>query len=218
MHLHFLVAGVRWCVMGSRSCLHTGDRVKARFCSRVGNQENSWSWSHSSYIPSSGKRSKRFWVAKPKVLAGLAVCWLFVGLASLAKAASLPIGFGPWPRRVKPRLTVDEVYRWPLLFNCLLLPWKQICPKCPPLPQPQHTGACLPTTTVGDLVSRLVVDCWRRCLISANSSQTKLVVKLVGSSAAAVATCTTDLPADDNCRRPCESLSCRLLAQMPDLG
>jgi len=101
-----------------------------------------------------------------------------------------PVGLGPWPRRVKPRPTVGEVYRGLLSFNCLPLPWGQLLTKCPPLPQPQHTGPHLPTTAVGDLVGRSAVDCWRKCLISANSSRTRLVVKLVGLSAAAEATCT----------------------------
>jgi len=102
------------------------------------------------------------------------------------------MGFGPWPwpRSVKPGPTVGGVYRGPLPFNCLPLPWGQLRMKCPPLPQPQHTGPCLSSTAAGDPLGRSVVDCWRSCLISANSSWIKLVVKLVGSSAAAVATCT----------------------------
>jgi len=97
------------------------------------------------------------------------------------------LGLWPWPRRVKLRPTDGGVCRGPSLFNCLLLPWGQLRTKCPPLPQPQHTGSRLPTTA--DLVGRSAVDCWRKCLISANSSQTKLVVKLVGASAAAEAIC-----------------------------
>jgi len=67
-------------------------------------------------------------------------------------------------------LCLRELNRGPRSFTCLLLPWWQLCIKCPPLPQPQHTGARLPTTTVGDLVGRSAVACWHRCLISANSS------------------------------------------------
>jgi len=68
--------------------------------------------------------------------------------------------------------------------------------KCPPLPQPQHTGRRLSSTSVGDPRGFSTVDCWRSCLISANSSRTKLVVKLIGSSAAAVATCTAVFAGD----------------------
>jgi len=50
---------------------------------------------------------------------------------------------------------------------------------------PTHRGS----TAVGDLGGCSTADCWRRCLISASSSQTRLVVKPVGSSTAAVATC-----------------------------
>jgi len=113
-----------------------------------------------------------------------------------------PVWFGPWPwpwpwpRRVKPRPTVGEVYRRPSSFNCLPLPLGWLRMRCPPLPQPQHTGVRLPTTAVGDLVGHSAVDCWHRCLISASSSRTKLVVKLVSLSAAAVAPCTAEL-ADD---------------------
>jgi len=94
------------------------------------------------------------------------------------------LGFGPWPRRVEPRPTVSGVDRGPLLVNCFFLSWGQLCTKCLPLPQPQHPGACLPTTAVSDLMSRSAVDCWCRCLISANRSRVKHVVKLVSSMAA----------------------------------
>jgi len=108
------------------------------------------------------------------------------------------VGFWPWslPWRVKPGFTVGEIYRGPLPFNCLPLPWRQLRTKCPPLPQPQHTVHRLSSTAAGDPQSRSTVNCWRSCLISANSSQTKLVVKLVSSSAAAVATCTAVFAGD----------------------
>jgi len=94
-------------------------------------------------------------------------------------------------------LCLRELKPGPTIVYPLLLPWWQLCSKCPPLPQPQHTGSRLPTTTVSDIVGRSAVVCWHRCLISANSSRTKLVVKLVGLSAAAVTTCTADLADDD---------------------
>jgi len=109
-----------------------------------------------------------------------------------------PVEFGPWPLswRIKPGPTVGGIYRGPLPFNCLPLPWRQLHMKCPPLPQLQHTGRRLSSTAAGDPLGRSAVDCWRSCLISANSSRTKLVVKLVGSSAAAVATCTAVFAGD----------------------
>jgi len=51
-------------------------------------------------------------------------------------------------------------------------------------------GVRLLTTVVGDLAGRSTANCRRRCLISVSSSQTKFVVKLVSSLAAAVAMCT----------------------------
>jgi len=110
-----------------------------------------------------------------------------------------PVGFRPWPLpgRVKPGPTVGGSYRGPLPFNCLPLAWGQLRMKCPPLPQPQHIlGRRLSATFVGDPRGLSTVDCWRRCLISASSSQTKLVVKLIGSLAAAVATCTAVFAGD----------------------
>jgi len=133
--------------------------------------------------------SRRFWWA----LQPANSLW---GLPPWRRRPPHPIGFGPWPRRIKPRPTVGGVYRGPFPFNCLPLPWGQLCLKCPPLPQSQHTGPRLSPTAAGDPVGRSVVDCWRSCLISANRSRTKLVVKLVGSSAAAVVTCTA-VGADD---------------------
>jgi len=107
--------------------------------------------------------SRRFWWA----LRPANTPW---GLPLRRRRPPHPVGFGPWPRRVKPRPMVGEVYRGPSSFNCLPLPWGQLRTKCPPLPQPQHTGARLPATAVGDLVGRSAVDCWCRCLISASSS------------------------------------------------
>jgi len=74
-----------------------------------------------------------------------------------------PVGFGLWPlpRRVKPGPTVGGVYRGPLPFNCLPLPWGHLCMKCLPLPQPQHTGRHLSSTSVGDPRGLSTVDCWR---------------------------------------------------------
>jgi len=83
------------------------------------------------------------------------------------------VRFGPWhlSGRVKPGPTVGGSYRRPLSFNCLPLPWGQLRMKCPPLPQPQHTlGRRLSLTFVGNPRGLSTVDCWRSCLISANSS------------------------------------------------
>jgi len=108
-----------------------------------------------------------------------------------------PVGFGPWPLPwgVKLGPTVGGSYRGPSLFNRLPLPRGQLRRKCPPLPQPQHTGPRLSSTATDDLLGLSAVDCWRSCLISASSSRIKLVVKL-DSSAAAAATCTAVFAGD----------------------
>jgi len=136
-----------------------------------------------------GCPSRRFWQA----LRPTNSPW---GLPLRRRRPPHPMGFGPWPRRVKPRPTVGGVYRGLFPFNCLPLPWGQLRMKCPPLPQPQHMGFRLPSTSAGDLLGRSAVDCWRSCLSSAHSSRTKLVVKLVDSSTAAVATCAVVLVGD----------------------
>jgi len=46
--------------------------------------------SHSLYTPSSGKPPKHFLVARPEVLANLAVCSLSMGLVTLLKGTFLP--------------------------------------------------------------------------------------------------------------------------------
>jgi len=135
--------------------------------------------------------SRRFW----RALRPTDSPW---GLPLRQRRPPHPVGFGPWPwpRGVKPGPTVGGVYRGPLPFNCLPLPWGHLRMKCPPLPQPQHTGRRRSSPSVGDPRGLSTVDCWRSCLISASSSRTKLVVKLIGSSAAAVATCTAVFAGD----------------------
>jgi len=134
---------------------------------------------------------RRFWrVLRPANSPG--------GLPLWRRRPPHPTGFGPWPRRVKPSPMVGGIYHGPFPYNCLPLPWGQLRIKCPSLPQPQHTGFHLPSTAVGGLVGRSAVDCWRSCLSSASNSQTKLVVKLFGLSAAAVATCTAVIAGDVN--------------------
>jgi len=64
--------------------------------------------------------SRRFW----RALRPANFPW---GLPLWQRRPSHPIGFGPWPRRVKPRPTVGGVYSGPFPFNCLPLPWGQLC-------------------------------------------------------------------------------------------
>jgi len=135
--------------------------------------------------------SRRFW----RALRPTTSPW---GLPLWRRRPHHPVGFGPWPLpwRVEPGPTVGGSYRGPLRFNCLPLPWGQLRMKCPPLPQPQHTGRRPSSTAVDNPRGLSAVDCWRSCLILASSSQTKLVVKLVGFSAAAMVTCTAVFAAD----------------------
>jgi len=129
--------------------------------------------------------SRRFW----RALRPTNSPW---GLLLWQRRPRHPVGFGPRPLpwRVKPGLTVGGVYRGPLSFNRLPLPCGQLLTKCLTQPQPKHTGRRLSPTAVNDPRGLLTVDCWCSCLISASSSRTKLVVKPVGSSSAAVVTCT----------------------------
>jgi len=140
--------------------------------------------------------SRRFW----RALQPANFPW---GLPLWRRRPRYPVGFGPWllSWRVKPGPTVGESYRGPLLFNCLPLPWGQLRTKCLPLPQPQHTGRCLSWRAVDDPRGCSAVDCQRSSLISANSSRAKLVVKLVGSSAAAERLTQTELSMPQICHR-----------------
>jgi len=135
-------------------------------------------------------------VAKPRFRWTLRPANSLWGLPFWRRRPPHLIGFEPWPRRVKPRLMVGEVYRGSSSYYCLLLPWGQLLMRCPSLPKLQHTGVRLPMAVVVNLVGPSAAECWWRCLILANSSQTKLVFNLVDSSATAAATCTADLAND----------------------
>jgi len=69
--------------------------------------------------------SQRFWRAKRPTN----FHW---GLPLWRRRPHHPVGFGPWPLpgRVKPGPTVGGSYRGPLPFNCVPLPWGQLCMKC----------------------------------------------------------------------------------------
>jgi len=81
--------------------------------------------------------SRRFW----RALRPTNSPW---GLPLRRRPPPHSVGFGLWPLPlgVKPGPTVGGVYRELLPFNCLPLPWGHLHMKCPPLPQPQHTGRC----------------------------------------------------------------------------